>query len=739
MFAINEGEPMVSIRLQVVIPFHQPLCADADIIAKACDSCYEPLLEAIESRPAVRVAVHLGGHLLDYLSRARPEFLLRLKAMNEAGQVEILGGPFYGGAATSIHELDIRGQIQMAAEYWESFAGFVPNGFWLPELAWAPEMPRLVDETGLAYGFVSSSQVVGAAPPALGVLERGGLSIAAYVLNAGLSSALPSVEPDRWLGAAVDAALGEPIVSAWVRAESLGLEPGTHRWCFEQGWLQRWLDTVSGSDQVEMVLPKDTFAASLEVASLRLRPGISTDLMPLGRNPGPSDWSDFIAGFSEVDSLYRRLWRVSDKLRLFIATMEEDGYEEEWSDTLATVQRLVFAAETPDAYWRGATPGFSDPALRDATMQRLADAESMMDALAQGDDDWIAMEEEERDGDLIDEVFVANRLLSTWIVPVLGGAVRLLEDRVGRRNLLDVGERRTESFFGELRTAPTSRDDSEPPRRGANLCNVSRELPTDADDTPRTMIREWLLEADATATEYFSGSLDTKKQVRPKFEISANAIDEEGDGAYTLRLIEELTIDGLRPRKGSVNKMLSLPIDAALLRFEYDVSVEGEGGSLFAIEVPLRIGVEAPTLFANGEAVAMTETELADVTQVLLESDDGAVVALDFEQPTDIWILPVRTTIRDLDGYREVEQGVVIVSVTRVEQNARVAMTLSVGHAGTTDEESETGDEIVDGVVEVAQSEEPSVRSDEPPVGSDFDSTTVDAAEGDDQEPPART
>ncbi|MFC1611477.1 alpha-amylase/4-alpha-glucanotransferase domain-containing protein, partial [Myxococcota bacterium] len=588
----------------------------------------------------------------------------------------------YGGPPNLLPEVDVRGQIQMTAEFWESFAGVSPQGFWLPGLAWAPELPRFIEDTGLSYGFVSSSQVAGSNPPPMGVVERGGASLVTYVLSAGLSGSLPFVSSDEWATATADATAGlsEPMVTIWVRAESLGLEPGT-RACLEHGWLDQWLTLLGERSDFETALPSATMASARNVGPVKIRPGIAPDLMASGARPGPVDWTDFVSDFAEVDTIYRRMLRSSEKLRLLIAHMEEEGLEDAWSDALATAQRQVFSAQSLDAYWRGLEPGFSDPALRDAMIERVVDAESSMDALVQGDDDWIATEEEDRDGDLVEEVFVANRLLGVWIVPARGGAIRTLDDKRTSRNVLDAGIRRKEDFFAEMAQAEQVEAGTErelPPRRGAGVVRLASELPTVVDAVERVGACEWLLDPDATATEFFSGSLDRSPQERPQAEILEHQIDEEGDGTYTFGIRNTLRLGGVRARDAVVEKTIAIPIDAAELTMSYSATVQGQGGALLAVELPFRLGVGESKVLLGGEVIEARETECPDVKNIRVEGSDGTAVDLDIEPALDVWLLPVRTTVRDLDGYRPVEHGMVVVPIIRVEDQARAVIKLKL-------------------------------------------------------------
>ncbi|MEE8408008.1 MAG: alpha-amylase/4-alpha-glucanotransferase domain-containing protein [Myxococcota bacterium] len=680
---------MATIRLQVVIPFHQPLHVTELELEGVCERCYIPIIDQICASQRAKVVLHFTGHILDYFSRQQPELLMRLKTMVKAEQIEILGGLFYGGPPLLLPELDVRGQIEMMAEYWESFIGATPTGMWLPQLAWSRELPRLLDETGLDYGFVSRSQIAGDASdlPPLVSLERGGQTFPAFLIEPDLSRSLPGKPVDAWIESVI-AAAGERdgvLMSVWVRAESLGLEPGTAAWCLEQGWLERFLAAVGGQrPEVQTILPRAGFRGARPALPVQLNDGIAPELQPCGPKPGRIDWPEFIASFSEVDTLYRRMLRVSGKLRDTIGTMEEEELEDDWSDVLATAQRLVFSAQSADAYWRGPQPGFSDPVVRDAVVERLATAAIMIDTMVQGDEDWIATEEEDCDADLVDEILVSNRLLSAWIAPARGGLIRSIDDRRAARTVLDVGVRRHEPFFEAMAQAPTITSPTDVGvdtvgqdalRRGESLLRLSGDLPTIADDCEHIGIRELLLDADAVAGEFFSGALESGPATDP-VEVLQNAIDEEGNGTYTLETRRRCTLQGVRPRTVTITRTLSVPIDAAEIKLDYNLELEGEGGALLAIEIPVRLGSGPLRLTINDGVVDTIEAEHPDATRVSVQAEDDSAVQLKLEPAQDVWVLPIRTTLRDLEGYRAVDQGVVVVPVVRLEGRGQVSITL---------------------------------------------------------------
>src|SRR5262245_62264773 len=53
--------------------------------------CYAPLLELVEARPWLRLALEASGHTLERLARIDPEWLERLRALLAAGRIELVG------------------------------------------------------------------------------------------------------------------------------------------------------------------------------------------------------------------------------------------------------------------------------------------------------------------------------------------------------------------------------------------------------------------------------------------------------------------------------------------------------------------------------------------------------------------------------------------------------------------------------------------------------------------------
>lgn len=723
---------MDAIQLQLVIPFHQPLTAGRDELTRASDEFYAPFLEQVENYPDLRLTFYFGGHLLDFLSKHREDLLMRLRTLYQAGRVEVLSGLFYGGIPALLPESDIRGQLQMGFEYWESLLGEAPAGVWLPELAWNTDVPRLLSETEAQYSFGSASQLMRDeyTHRGLGVVEHGGHATATYLLDDTLSRSLVGSDVDRWVDSVVDRAGGVPVpvISVWVDGERLGREVGTRAWAFERGWLGDFFGALSGGRrEIVSVRPVDSFDAVRPVSALKLVHGCADPIEADANASAPVDWPDFTQRFREVDTLARRMLRASEKLRDCVATMQEEGLEDEWGDELATAQRLLFSAQTPDAYWRGRRAGFSDPDIRGATYARIIEAEAKIDLLVQGSDDFIAEEFDDRDGDLVEEVFITTRLLTVWTAPADGGTIRTLDDRLGAVALFDVPPRRFEDHFHRAAEAPFATD-LEMEARGPRglldpLPRRQHELPLDTDRNDRAGTRDWILDRGTSSAEFFSGSaLDLTPEFVDWSELR-NEIDEDEDLTYHLDLEATMNLAGVSRRAVDVRKSVRVPIDLPEVHLDFAVRTNEAGTFVYATEIPLRL--PGGVLRVDQHEHEPSQSEFHQAKVVEFEGASGTVVRLTFSRPVDLWADSIRTTIKDADGFRGVDQGLVLVVVTEVETSAELSMILRV--------ESEAADPLP---AELDEESRPTAEMPVPPVFGDAPSVEPPVAGAEANEEP---
>ena len=127
------------ISLALAIHNHQPVGNFGWVFAEVFDQAYEPMVEALERHPDVRLSLHYTGPLLEWLRAERPEFIERLRALVDRDQVEILGGGYYEPVLASLPERDRVGQLAPDGRRAEALFGRRPRG-------------RVARRTGLGAG-----------------------------------------------------------------------------------------------------------------------------------------------------------------------------------------------------------------------------------------------------------------------------------------------------------------------------------------------------------------------------------------------------------------------------------------------------------------------------------------------------------------------------------------------------------------------------------------------------------
>src|SRR5262245_31668795 len=107
---------MPGVRLILTLHDHQPVGNFDGVFEAAYRDGYLPFLDVMEGYE-LPFALHVSGPLLEWLVDHKPEYVDRLRALVDAGRVEILGGPFMEPILTMIPHRDRVGQIRAYSAY----------------------------------------------------------------------------------------------------------------------------------------------------------------------------------------------------------------------------------------------------------------------------------------------------------------------------------------------------------------------------------------------------------------------------------------------------------------------------------------------------------------------------------------------------------------------------------------------------------------------------------------------
>jgi hypothetical protein len=426
------------------------------------------------------------------------------------------------------------------------------------------------------------------------------------------------------------------------------------------------------------------------VCTYALNPTVRPKQTALVTQARAVDWQSFVH-VPEIRAVHRRMLQVSDKLREAIAMMEDEGLEDDWSDALATAQRQLFAAQAPEAYFNPVVPSGSKRDVpvptrtRERTMQLILRANSRLDGLLQGEDDWIGAEEEDRDRDLCEEVIIANARAGAWLVPATG-TVNSFDYRARHRNVLDVARGRDIVCHCQGEGC-CGHDGSTVPSAGMAMgADATVVEPSKSEITPALPVGQpygivsWLLEADTTPAEVYSGAALDLLPNDLAWDVQDNAIDEEGDCSYTLRLAATTPLRGRAERSVVLERRFQLPFDAARLSVEQDVLLQGSPEVLLATQIPVRLRGADAALFVDGEQITL-EGNGATARNAVLElsvrgEQEDEHVTVRFTTPTDVWCYFAGAQDSPTP---QAQDGLVAVAVCRVTDSATLGFAIEVG------------------------------------------------------------
>ena len=119
--------------------------------------CYQPYFKVLQQFPKLKTTAHFSGCLLEWLQAHRPEYLKIIRGLVQNGQLELLSGGFYEPILSSLPEEDAVGQIRMMNAFLESEFDYQPQGLWLTERIWSPQLPKIIAQANIRYTIVDDT------------------------------------------------------------------------------------------------------------------------------------------------------------------------------------------------------------------------------------------------------------------------------------------------------------------------------------------------------------------------------------------------------------------------------------------------------------------------------------------------------------------------------------------------------------------------------------------------------
>jgi alpha-amylase len=686
---------MTGVRLILALHNHQPVGNFDNVFEAAYRDSYRPFLDVMEGYPEIPFALHTSGPLLEWLVERHPDYVARVRAMVEAGRVEILGGGFYEPIFTMIPHRDRVGQIREYSRYLLNLFGQVIRGMWVPERVWEQHLVSALAEAGIEYTVLDDSHFTrtGLAEPDLRgyyLTEDEGRLLKVFPGSERLRYLIPFQEPHasyELLRKIAEEQPGATVVCA-DDGEKFGTWPETFDHVYTRGWLKRFCDMIAGNkewlwpttfaravdstlplgkvylpdssyrEMTEWVLPAPRLLAYEDAVKSTAGEPAAERLKPFVAAGG--FWRNFKAKYSESDEMYARMLGLSERL----AAMEG---ETDPAD-LEVARRELYRGQCNCPYWHGAFGGLYLPHLRNAIYRHLIGAHNALDAAEGKTGPRVALEVADFNLDARQEVRLENDRLIAFVRPAAGGVIYELDVRHAQTNCLATLERREEAYHRNIAAAAAASANG---NHGGPASIHDRVVLKQAgldrllvyDQTPRKALLDHFFPLDVSLEDLvacrdvergdFVQGTYLSRVVRETSRVSLIMERPGRAGDQAIRVRKTITLEAGRPEL-EVTYVLEDLAPGSRLHFGVEINLAAMAGHAtdryYSDTAGARLGpLDSRLAVAEAGGLSLTD-EWLDLR-----------VDVRWSLPAGLWCFPVETVSQSESGFEGVYQSSAVI------------------------------------------------------------------------------
>lgn len=354
---------------------HQPVGNFDSVFNEAFERSYRPFFEVLDKHPRVVIACHFSGSLIDWLEAHKPDFMDTLGKMAGRGQLEFVGGGYYEPIYGLIPKRDLAGQIRVMSEKIRTRFGKTPDGAWLTERVWDPDLTVSLADAGVKYTILDDFhfEKAGKRPPVTGYYRTtsGGKGLDLFASMKQLRYLVPFRKAEESLEFIHSTAASPQDVFVFADdCEKFGMWPGTFDWVYNQGWLDHFLSLIEKDDSIQ-IYTFAQFRKKFKPKGLVKVPHASYSEM--------MEWSggrfyNFLNKYPESRYMRDRMWQVSQAIA-------KDAAASNGSKPLVQkAKENLYKAQCNCPYWHGVFGGLYLHHLRASVFENLIQAESLLQA-----------------------------------------------------------------------------------------------------------------------------------------------------------------------------------------------------------------------------------------------------------------------------------------------------------------------------------------------------------------------
>lgn len=688
------------VRFVFALHNHQPTGNFDGVFEGAYRDSYKPFLDLLEQYPEIPISLHTSGCLMEWLVERKPDYVDQLRRLVTRGQVEIMGGGFYEPILPMLPPNDRVGQIRTYKTYLQELFKTKVRGMWVPERVWEQNLVSDIVEAGIEYTVLDDYHFKQAGADEQKLFgyylsEDNGRLLRIFPGSERMRYLVPFRNPEETIAyfGELAAKNADLLVVFADDGEKFGSWPETHKHCYQDGWLRRFLD---GLRQARSWVRLCTFAQALDetppagkiylpdcsyremtewalpVPKLLAYDKLVHDLDHDPRGPEIKRflrggyWRNYKVKYPETEEMYARMFQVSRRVQ---------EAEQAAPHTVTDARQELYRAQCNCAWWHGAFGGLYLPHLRNAIYHHLIAAENVLLAVENRGDDWVDHTVNDLNLDGAAEVSLSNSRLAAYFNPSKGGCLYELDLRAICHNLLATLARRPEAYHDKIRKHALSNNNNQTAQsihervvfKQAGLDRLlqydpyQRKSLIDHFYDPKIALNDLVAVREAELGDFVTGVYEQR-------------VGRNHQGAHVV-LSRSGRVAGKPVR---VTKQIDLRPGADVLEVRYRLEDLPRDLPLrFAVELNfagMAAGADDRYFYYPGQDSAgqlQTLQDLADLDHIgLVDEWLGLDASVTLSRPGGIWAFPIQTVSQSEGGFELVHQSTVVMPHWLVEPDA---------------------------------------------------------------------
>ena len=698
---------MSKVSLALVIHSHQPVGNFDHVIEDAYQKSYAPFVRALHEHSLIHLSLHFSGILLEWLEKRHPEYFQQLRELVERGQIELVGGGYYEPILPSIPDADKIAQVRKLADYLRQHFGSTPHGAWIAERVWEPTLPLPLAKAGVEYVILDDTHFLGAGlePWQLRgsfITEEDGHPLRLVPGLKTLRYTIPFQEPSETLRILREGINQQDVLFAMGDdCEKFGVWPGTYDHVYKNGWLERFLKALEGSqDWLETTTLGDYLSSHPVVGRIYLPTASYPEMMEWSLPPAAGAdfracweqtermpkgerfqrflrgglWRNFLTRYAESNRIQKQALRVSHRLHKLSSSVES-GTEK--AALLTEAHTHLMASQCNDPYWHGVFGGLYAPHLRSAILHYLIQAEFQLDRVeGRGPDapPEIVTTDFEVDGQ--DEILIRQSISGMTLHPADGATVSSLRFQPANVELVNSLMRRPEVYHELVRKQVSSKQS---PREGPASIHdqvLSKESHLDAllryDRYARHVFRTYLFPSAKSWKDFELLRLE-ENETLAKGAWKATPIKAPA-AAIEFRSATEVHSNDCVMRVDAL-KTVTSKVTGSTWQIECRSSLNTDRscptGMALGLELVLNLlAPDAHDRYFQAKDVRRPlefRGEIDSAKLTLVDEWQRVKITLDTRPQACWWIVPIETISQSELGFERVYQGSAILAVWKID------------------------------------------------------------------------